>query len=278
MLKRTITAIVAIAVFFPFLYFSDTFMLPLAMSILGLAAAYEMVGCVGLRKNVWIAVPSYLLAIVLPQISLMTDEPLPVVFFVCMIYMIFVFAATVFSRGKLDFTVAAAAFTGVFYVTVAFTSIVWLRGIGKYFYLLVFIGPWVSDTFAYLCGRLFGKHKLIPEVSPKKTVEGAIGGIVFAAISYVIYAMIVSIMNDCTLESDYLVMALAGALVSVISQIGDLIASVIKRRFGIKDYGWIFPGHGGVLDRFDSVLLTAPVLYILSQIPALASAFNGLLR
>ena len=278
MLKRTITAVVAFAVFFPFLYFSDTFMLPLAMSILGLAGTYEMIGCVGLRKNVWIAVPSYLTAILLPQLSLMSDNSLPLVFAVAIVYMIFVFAATVFSRGKLDFTLAASAFTGVFYVTLSFTSIVYLREVGKYFYLLAFIGPWVSDTFAYLCGRLFGTHKLIPEVSPKKTVEGAIGGAVFAGIAYVIYAMIVSMMNDFTLESNYLVMVLSGALVSVISQIGDLIASVIKRRFGIKDYGWIFPGHGGVLDRFDSVLLTAPVLYILSQIPAMASAFNGLLR
>ena len=273
MLKRTITAIVAIAVFFPFLYFSDTFMLPLAMSILGLAAAYEMVGCVGLRKNVWIAVPSYLTAIVLPQISLLTDEPMTPVFAVCMIFMISVFAATVFSRGKLDFTIAASAFTGVFYVTVAFTSIVWLRGIGKYFYLLVFVGPWVSDTFAYICGRLFGKHKLIPEVSPKKTVEGAVGGIVFAGISYIIYALIIRNFFDSSVMPNYLVMMIAGMIVAVISQIGDLIASVIKRRFGIKDYGWVFPGHGGVLDRFDSVILTAPVLYILSQIPA----FSGIL-
>lgn len=273
MLKRTITAIVAIAVFFPFLYFSDTFMLPLAMSVLGLAAAYEMVGCVGLRKNVWIAVPSYLLAIVLPQLVRISEDPLPLVFAVCIVYMILVFAATVFSRGTLDYTIASSAFTGVFYVTVAFTSIVFLRDIGKYFYLLVFVGPWSSDTFAYICGRLFGKHKLIPEVSPKKTVEGAIGGVIFAGISYIVYALIIKNFFDSSVAPNYIVMMIAGMIVSVISQIGDLIASVIKRRFGIKDYGWVFPGHGGVLDRFDSVLLTAPVLYILSQIPA----FSGIL-
>ncbi|MBQ7312059.1 MAG: CDP-archaeol synthase [Clostridia bacterium] len=273
MLKRTITAIVAIAVFFPFLYFSDTFMLPLAMSVLGLAAAYEMVGCVGLRKNVWIAVPSYLLAIVLPQLVRISEDPLPLVFAVCIVYMILVFAATVFSRGTLDYTIASSAFTGVFYVTVAFTSIVFLRDIGKYFYLLVFVGPWSSDTFAYICGRLFGKHKLIPEVSPKKTVEGAIGGVIFAGISYIVYALIIKNFFDSSVAPNYIVMMIAGMIVSVISQIGDLIASVIKRRFGIKDYGWVFPGHGGVLDRFDSVLMTAPVLYILSRIPA----FSGIL-
>lgn len=273
MLKRTITAVIAFAVFFPFLYFSGTFMLPLAMAILGLAAAYEMVGCVGLRKNVWIAVPSYLAAVVLPFLARMCEDPLPAILSVCLIYMICVFAATVFSRGNLDYTVASSAFTGVFYVTVAFTSIVFLRDIGKYFYLLVFVGAWVSDTFAYLCGRLFGKHKLIPEVSPKKTVEGAIGGVVFAGLAFVLYALVIKNFFDVSVAPNYLVMMIAGMIIAVISQIGDLIASVIKRRFGIKDYGWIFPGHGGVLDRFDSVLLTAPVLWILSQIPA----FSGIL-
>ncbi len=273
MLKRTITAVIAFAVFFPFLYFSGTFMLPLAMAILGLAAAYEMVGCVGLRKNVWIAVPSYLAAVVLPFLARMCEDPLPAILSVCLIYMICVFAATVFSRGNLDYTVASSAFTGVFYVTVAFTSIVFLRDIGKYFYLLVFVGAWVSDTFAYLCGRLFGKHKLIPEVSPKKTVEGAIGGVVFAGLAFVLYALVIKNFFDESVAPNYLVMMIAGMIIAVISQIGDLIASVIKRRFGIKDYGWIFPGHGGVLDRFDSVLLTAPVLWILSQIPA----FSGIL-
>ena len=273
MLKRTITAVIAFAVFFPFLYFSGTFMLPLAMAILGLAAAYEMVGCVGLRKNVWIAVPSYLAAVVLPFLARMCEDPLPAILSVCLIYMICVFAATVFSRGNLDYTVASSAFTGVFYVTVAFTSIVFLRDIGKYFYLLVFVGAWVSDTFAYLCGRLFGKHKLIPEVSPKKTVEGAIGGVIFAGLAFVLYALVIRNFFDSSVAPNYLVMMIAGMIIAVISQIGDLIASVIKRRFGIKDYGWVFPGHGGVLDRFDSVLLTAPVLWILSQIPA----FSGIL-
>ncbi len=273
MLKRTITAVVALAVFIPILYFSDTIVFPIAMSLLSLAAAYEMVSCVGLKKNYWISVPSYIVGLFLPLLPRLTESPVPYILAVCMIYMIGIFAATVFSRGKLDFTLSASAFTGVFYVTVSFASIVLLRDTGKYFYLLVFIGPWVSDTFAYLCGRMFGKHKLIPEVSPKKTVEGSIGGIVFAAISYVVYAVIVWQISDAPSFPNLLMMAVAGAIVSVISQIGDLSASVIKRRFGIKDYGWVFPGHGGVMDRFDSVILTAPVLYILSQIPV----FSGIL-
>ena len=129
-----------------------------------------------------------------------------------------------------------------------------------------------------LVGRAIGKHKLIPEVSPKKTVEGAVGGVVFAALGYALYGWIVLRFFPAdarmTLSGGKVslpVMALAGAVVAVISQIGDLAMSVIKRRYGVKDYGRIFPGHGGVLDRFDSVLLTAPVLMILSQIPAVSA-------
>ena len=161
---------------------------------------------------------------------------------------------------------------GIFYTSFAFACLVWLRATtGPYRYLLVFIGPWVSDTFAYLTGRAIGRHKLIPEVSPKKTVEGAVGGVVFAALAFVLCGWIVKRFFAPSLSVNLLVMALSGAVVAVVSQIGDLAMSVIKRRYGIKDYGNLFPGHGGVLDRFDSVLLTAPVLVMLSQIPALSA-------
>lgn len=274
MLKRTVTAICAIAIFIPICWFSDTFIWPVAMAILSGIATYEMLGCVGMKKSVGIAAPSYLIGVILPLLPLFTDEStISLAFACCIVYLICVFTATVFSRGKIDFMNAASAFMGVFYVAVSFTCLVLLRETGKYFYLLVFIGSWTSDTFAYLCGRLFGKHKLIPEVSPKKTVEGSIGGILFAALAFVLYAVIIRNFFDSAAAPNMLILACAGAIVSVISQIGDLSASVIKRRFDVKDYGWIFPGHGGVLDRFDSVLLTAPVLYIISQIPV----FSGIL-
>ena len=150
------------------------------------------------------------------------------------------------------------------YVIISFASVVLLRAgeNGKYLYLLVFIGPWVSDTGAWFFGRLFGKHKLIPEVSPKKTVEGAIGGVLSASAAFVLYGFIVHQM-DATLSPNYVILALAGVICAIVSQFGDLIASLVKRHYGIKDYGNVFPGHGGVMDRFDSVLLVSPVLYLL---------------
>ena len=272
MLKRTITAIVAIAVFIPICYFSDTVVFPLAMTALSLIAVYEMLHCLGMKAPA-VVIPSYLLGLLplLPRFA--GENAVELMLASCVMYLILILAADVFSRGKLDFADSAASFTGVFYVTVSFAAIVLLRGVGHYFYLLTFIGPWVSDTFAYLTGRFFGRHKLIPEVSPKKTVEGSIGGIVFAAVGFVITALVIRRFFDPSVSPNYIVLAISGAVISVISQIGDLSASVIKRRYGVKDYGWLFPGHGGVMDRFDSVILTAPVLYLLSQIPA----FSGLI-
>ena len=273
MLKRTITAIVMTALFIPVCWFSYTPVFPIVMAVLSVVAAYEMLACVGLKKNIAVSVPAYLFAAATPLIPLFVktlNGSVKLIFAASVALLIFIFATNVFSRGKLDYTLSSSAFTGIFYVGAAFSSLVLLRSFGgSYLYLLTFIGPWTSDVFAYLCGRAFGKHKLIPEVSPKKTVEGSIGGILFAAASFVVYALIIKKFFDPSITPNYAVLACAGAVVSVISQIGDLAASVIKRRFDVKDYGWLFPGHGGVMDRFDSVLLTAPVLFIISQIPAL---------
>ena len=270
MLKRTITAVVAIALFIPVCIYSDTVVFPAVMALLSVIGVFEMLGCVGVRKHYILAGISLVFG-AMPIVPFFAGEStLKIVAALCVVYLIAVYATDVFSKGKLDYTLSSSTFMGVFYIAVSFTSIVLLRGEGKYLYLLVFIGPWVSDTFAYILGRLLGKHKLIPEVSPKKTVEGSVAGIVFAALSYVLYAFIISKNFDTTATPNYIVMAVSGALVSIVSQVGDLSASAVKRHFGIKDYGFIFPGHGGVMDRFDSVIMTAPILYIISQLPITA--------
>ena len=123
---------------------------------------------------------------------------------------------------------------------------------------LVFLSSWGADTCAYCVGRLFGKHKMAPVLSPKKSVEGAVGGVIGAGLLGFIFA---HVFHEPTVA--YAVICAAGALISMV---GDLAASAIKRDKGIKDYGKLIPGHGGVLDRFDSVIFTAPVIYFLSLI------------
>ena len=271
MLKRTITAIVAIAIFIPVCIFSKYIVVwEAAMTILSIAAVYEMTKCVGASKHISLLIPAYAVSVLAPYLLVRNPWDMSMVLGLYFLYLIWTFAADVFSRGKIDFEVSAASFTGVFYTSAAFMCLTALRMAGPYRYLLAFIGPWVSDTFAYLVGRAFGKHKLIPEVSPKKTVEGAVGGVVFAVLGFILYAWIVKRFFAPDLNVNYVLMGLAGAVAAVISQIGDLAMSVIKRRYGVKDYGWIFPGHGGVLDRFDSVLLTALALMILTMIPGVS--------
>ena len=139
--------------------------------------------------------------------------------------------------------------------------------------LLTFICAWSCDTFAYFTGRFLGKHKLIPHVSPNKTVEGSVGGVVGAMIICIVYLLIVKNVFDTNmLQWSNVVVegAVYGFVGGALSQLGDLIASAIKRDTGIKDFGWIFPGHGGFMDRFDSVMFIAPIMYLLPSVIGIA--------
>lgn len=145
---------------------------------------------------------------------------------------------------------------------------------GWYYMIAVLVAPWVSDVFAYFTGVLFGKHKIIPHISPKKTWEGCIGGAVFCAISFALYFDLVLYNLDGIKMNRVLfaiIMFVIGFVVSVMSQLGDWLASLIKRRVGIKDYGNFMPGHGGMLDRFDSAFFTLP----LGVVVALIADFLG---
>ena len=272
MLTRIITAVVAVALLIPVLVFSDTLVFPIAMAGLALVAVCEMLKCTGNKKLPVLVISAIFGASAPIAARLCSDLSLfvTVAAAIGFGYMLFLFALAVFSHGKYDITSACTDLALVLYVIATFTSIVLLRdtAYGASLYLLAFIGPWVSDSAAYFCGFAFGKHKLIPDVSPKKTVEGSVGGILFTAAAFVVYGTIVL---KPTTAASYIILAVIGFAVSVISQIGDLIASLVKRKYGIKDYGKLFPGHGGVMDRFDSVLATAPILLIAS---VLAAQFN----
>lgn len=142
----------------------------------------------------------------------------------------------------------------MYYVVFFMYHITFLKG--SLFIWFVFITAWASDTAAYFTGNFFGKHKLCPNLSPKKTIEGSIGGIIGSLIACILFSVIFDIVNIKFI-------IFAAIFGSIFGQIGDLVASKIKRTVDIKDYGKIMPGHGGVMDRFDSILLTAPLIYFL---------------
>lgn len=267
MRTRVITALVALCVLFPFLYFSGTIMLEIFVSVLATVSVYEMLNCAKLAKKWCISIPSYVLAYCVPYIIRHFGDRFPIFSLLGMIlilYLFYLMVAAVFSHWKVSVTESAFTFMITVYVVFSFSCILLVRDLpfGQYIYLLIFMSAWMSDSGAYFAGRLFGRHKLIEDVSPKKTVEGAVGGVIICSLSFLLYGFIVGQIFDATPR--YPALALVGAILSVISQCGDLIASLIKRQFGIKDYGWVFPGHGGVMDRFDSIIAIAPFLYLLS--------------
>lgn len=152
-----------------------------------------------------------------------------------------------------------------FYPGVLFSFLYLTRELtwGIYLVWLIFISSWICDTCAYLTGMAVGKHKLAPVLSPKKSIEGSVGGVAGSALVGALFAWIFLLPITGQPEMVWVV-ALIGAAGAVISQVGDLAASAIKRDHQIKDYGRLIPGHGGIMDRFDSVLFTAPVIYYLS--------------
>ena len=156
-----------------------------------------------------------------------------------------------------------AAMFGVLYVAVMLSYIYKTRNLegGAWLVGLIFLSSWGSDTCAYCVGRLIGKHKMAPVLSPKKSVEGAVGGVLGASLLGAVYALIIAGVNPAQGHTP-LVYALICAVGALISMVGDLAASAIKRNKGIKDYGKLIPGHGGVLDRFDSLLFAAPAVYV----------------
>lgn len=146
-------------------------------------------------------------------------------------------------------------------VSMSFVYLLRMRDYGQYFALIPFIA-WVCDTCAYFAGRAFGKHKLVPKLSPKKTIEGAIGGILGSVAVGLIFGYVLYV-KEIQNPSVFVVMALITFVGSIISQLGDLLASGIKRDHNIKDYGNLIPGHGGIMDRFDSVIFVIPCIYFL---------------
>lgn len=185
--------------------------------------------------------------------------------------LIFLFAFYVGSYPKFNIKEIALTMIGIIYVGIMFSFIYLIREqrgeYGKYIVWLIFISSWGSDTFAYVIGMLMGKHKFLPRLSPKKSIEGAIGGIIGAGILGILYVyFVLGKLIDTRIDLSYLRVSVACMAGAVISMIGDLTASGIKRDYGVKDYGDIIPGHGGILDRFDSVIFSAPAFFFIFYI------------
>ena len=282
MKQRIITGIIVVLIMIPILLFAQTPVLPIAIAVGSVIAMFEIMRCIGMQKAYAFAVPLYVLAAIFPFLErYMSLGSLNANFtpesnrhlaqsgaILMIIVLFYFFTVAIFSRGKYHLSDVCVLFATAFYILMGFNSIIILHDNeegGHILYLAIFVSAWMTDVFAYFCGMLFGrggKHKLIPDVSPKKTVEGSIGGIIFCIIGMVIFGLLCNWLTEY--DSNIIMFVIGGFMASIVSQIGDLLMSYVKRHYGIKDFSQLFPGHGGVLDRFDSILAVSIAMMCLT--------------
>lgn len=271
MKQRILSAVIILAVALLIVIFSGYIVYPIALSILAVLGVFEILRVMKSHKQLALAIPGYIISGLFPILAYFTTSDnvrdfILILAAAAFIYLLWAMGVAIFSKGKIPFSRIAEAFTAVIYVTVSFTALSLLRYMngesGVFAVVLVFIVAWICDVFAYAVGVTIGKHKLIPEISPKKTVEGSIGGIIFTAIFCGLYGLGLDLIID-NMIVNYVALIVVGAVLSIVSQLGDLVASLIKREYGAKDYSQIFPGHGGVMDRFDSVLSVSTALLVI---------------
>lgn len=269
MKTRILSALVGLVILAVVFAFVDTLLLNVVIGLIGLIAVHELLSAVGVTKHPSLTLLSMVMAVVIPfaRAGFIRTILLETVFVLILLF----FVVLLRNHRKIRVEQVAMAFFFSTFVPVFFSCAVYLRddfgpGIGI-FYLLMGLGSaWLSDSGAYFVGLRFGKRKLAPQISPKKTVEGAIGGVVVCAVTMLLlargYQAVMGLLGF-PVTIYYLRLLLLMPVFSVIGMLGDLSASCIKRAYGVKDFGKIMPGHGGVMDRFDSVLFTLPSVFIL---------------
>jgi len=230
--------------------------------LLSAIAAYELMWGTGLVKKPRLLVYAAVFAFLMP-VWCYFGMPYLYGLLGVLVFVSALYAEVLASHGKLPYSQITVTLAAGLLVPFLFTALVRIHGMenGRLYILIPFVMAFMSDTGAYFVGCAFGKHKLAPVISPKKSVEGVFGGVAGAIIGMLLFCLVVSFAFDK--EVNYLYAAIYGLAGSLAAVFGDLSFSAIKRQVGIKDYGNLIPGHGGVLDRFDSMTLVAPLAEVL---------------
>ena len=256
--KRIISALVGIIILI-FVVNSNKILVNAAVAIVSIIALNELFSAVNKKMDVklpgwWAYIGS---AVVSFRLYMDYNYFLAYIFFSVLL----LFIIMILKYNKIMISHVAIMIFSLIYISFFISHIVSVKNMehGHILVWFIFIGAWSTDTFAYTVGTIAGKHKLCPQISPKKTVEGSLGGIFGCVIAFLVYAYIIQLVTIYNVN--YINLIILAVLCSVISQIGDLSASVIKRQLDVKDFGAIMPGHGGILDRFDSIIFVAPFIY-----------------
>lgn len=264
MAKRIITAACGITLTLLAIFFSYSYpwILNLAVAGVGACCTYELCSSMELNKNYLFFAPCLVFTTLLPIIAYTYVWSL-----FWFIYSMIVFIGILKQYDKIVFKDIVTAYCMTLLISVSLGCIIMLRDYDQQNGILYFVLPmvlaWMADSGAFFMGKLFGKRKLAPNISPKKTVEGAVGGVIFAVAGVALCCYIFdAFILQPQVEVNYIsaiIMAFVGAF---FAETGDLVFSIVKRGCNVKDFGDVMPGHGGFLDRFDSIIFVAPYIYI----------------
>lgn len=261
-LKRVSSALIGFPLVALIVIMGNKYIISVGLAIIAILSVHEYLHAVSKKANPikWI---SYLSCALISLISFVPQEQYGNMILAAIpVLLLVLFLQVIITGMKTNFNDLVYTFIGIIYIVFFIASMAMIRGLenGKILIWYVFWAGWATDVFAYSIGRRFGKHKF-SEVSPKKSIEGCIAGTIGAVIVILVYTYFINLYTN--LEYSYLYISIIGVILSVIGQIGDFAASAIKRYVEIKDYSNLIPGHGGMLDRIDSIMFIAPFAYML---------------
>ncbi len=271
MVKRIVTAFIAILVGVSFIIIDNIYVWAVVAAFFSVAGTWELIGAVKCRQYKLLTTLCLICCATVPFV--MIFELTWLMGPMLAVFVLALFGVMLTKHKRIKFEHIAMCGGAAVIIPIAISCVVLFRysgdptnrGLGVFLVLYVLFAAWFGDSGAYFVGTFLGKHKLCPEISPKKTVEGFIGGIITVGVVMVITGLIFDFLVFDDIRINYPVVIIVGMIASVFGVLGDLSASIIKREYGVKDFGNLFPGHGGVLDRFDSVLFVAPFIYLVCQ-------------
>jgi phosphatidate cytidylyltransferase len=268
MKTRILVAIVCVPIFFFVIFFLPGYVFAAVTALVCAVSAFELLLAAGLKGNPRVVAYGVVSAALFPVAAHFTPGLVaPLSIFLLLACILFVESAAVYATSKrITFTGILSALFGGAAIPYLLSTMVYLKDLpdGRLFVLLPVICAFVTDAGAYFTGIAVGKRKVFPQISPKKTLEGCIGGLVTGVVAVVLYGVV--LVLETRHEIDLLVLALYGFVGALMTELGDVAFSLVKRECDVKDFGRILPGHGGMLDRFDSMVFAAPAMYLLVSV------------
>lgn len=262
MLSRILTAVVGVPLLLAAIFATPGWGFAIVLAAACLIIQKELLWNTGLVKSKTVLVTACIFAALIPLWSWFDRSETTLLAGLVLLTVVVFFMGM---RGRAHFNAIVNIYFSALIVPLMLSAFVGILTLpeGKYMVLFPFAAAWFSDTGGYFIGRFFGKHKLCPRISPKKTVEGGVGGVIFATAASAVYCTVLKLI--CGVEPCWWAIIVLGLVCSPVAQFGDLIFSFIKREQGIKDFGILIPGHGGFMDRCDSILLVAPIVWVVMR-------------